>query len=49
MECWFIVVNTTSPHCGGINFFYREEEHFTLEALHLRGPNVFSFNLPSGR
>ena len=34
-----------SAHSGGVTVFYRAEEHFYVEALHLYGANVVSFQL----
>ena len=34
-------------HCGRISVFYRKAEHFTIEALRLHRPNVFSFQIAS--
>ena len=42
------VTAVPSPHCGGIAIFYRDVDHFTLEALHLHSTNVISFHMVSG-
>ena len=44
----FIEADVKIPHRGGITVFYREAEQFALEALHLHGPNEFSFQMVSG-
>ena len=36
-------------HSGGIMYFYRKAENFSLEALCLQDPNVVSFQLVMGQ
>ena len=43
------VANVLIPNCRVIVFFYREVDHFALEALRLHGPNVVIFHLSLGR
>ena len=46
---WVTATEAPSAHRGGIIFFYRKAEHFTVEELHLHGPNVITFQLVTGR
>ena len=32
-------------HCEGIALFYRDSQHFVVEALHLHGQKIASFHL----
>ena len=43
-----MVSEATSTHNGGIAVFFRKEEHFYVEVLHLHGANGISFQLVSG-
>ena len=38
-----------SSHRGGVAVFYHKTEDFSLEVLYLHGPNVFIFQLVTGR
>ena len=45
---WFAETAAPSLYFGGVYVFYRKAENFTLEALHLHSPNVFSFQMELG-
>ena len=45
---WGVASEAPIAHIGGVAMFYREAEHFTLEALRLHGENVVRFQLTLG-
>ena len=44
-----MAIEAPSAHRGGVAIFYHKAEQFSIEKLHLHGPNVIKFQLVTGR